>query len=384
VITNDHELMKILQKILEQQYDAGRVPGAVALVARDGQTEVATVGEQSIGGPPMTRDSLFRIASITKPIVAAATMVLVERGVLGLDDPVDDLLPELADPVVLGQANGPLDDVVPAERSITVRDLLTLRGGHGFTADVESPVARALQERLRQGRPRPLLVPPAQEWMVRLGEIPLVHQPGAGWTYNVGSDVLGVLLARAAGKSLGEVLRETVFEPVGMSDTGFWSDDAERMTSLYQRGNDGFELIDPPDGQWASPPPFESGAGGLVSTVDDWFAFGQMLLREGTLRGRQVLSPASARLMMTSHVEADPDNPFLDGQGWGFGGGVDVLLKDPWNVIGRYGWIGGTGTAAYVIPSTGTVVVWLGQVELTGPDDMTAMAEVLTYAARVG
>ena len=376
--------MSSLQHILDEHHAAGRVPGAVALVAREDATEVAVVGDRSVGGPPMTRDSLFRIASITKPVVAAATMVLVEWGALKLDDPVDDLLPELADPVVLRRANGPLEDVVPAERPITVRDLLTLRSGHGFTADVESPVARALQERLQQGRPRPELVPPAQEWMARLGEIPLVHQPGAGWTYNVGSDVLGVLLARATGSNLGEVLRETVFEPVGMSDTGFWSDDGERMTSLYQRVDDGFELVDPPDGQWASPPPFESGAGGLVSTVDDWSAFGQMLLGGGALRGRQVLSPASVHLMMTNHVEAEPDNPFLDGQGWGFGGGVDVRLKDPWNVIGRYGWIGGTGTAAYVIPSTGTVVVWFGQVELTGPDDMTAMVEVLTYAAGVG
>ena len=366
-----------LQDLVEEQYAAGRVPGAVALVMRGGETEVACVGERSVAGPPMTRDSVFRIASITKPIVAAATLVLVERGVLELEQPVAGLLPELAEPVVLRSESGPLDDVVPAERGVTVRDLLTLQGGHGFTPDVQSPVARVMQEQLHQGPSRPRLVPPTDVWMSRLGDIPLVHQPGQGWTYNVGSDILGVLLARAAGTTLADVLTETVLEPLGMDSTGFWTDDLARMTSLYQRGEEGFELIDAPDGQWASPPPFESGAGGLVSTADDWCAFGLMLL-DG---GGQVLGEESVRLMMTSHVEAEPDNPFLDGQGWGFGGGVDVRRKDPWNVPGRYGWVGGTGTAGYVIPSTDTVVVWLSQVELTGPDDATAMGEVLTYAA---
>ena len=280
--------------------------------------------------------------------------------------------------MVLRDPSGSLDDVVPADRAISVRDLLTLRGGQGFTADVMSPLGTALQERLHQGPPRPELVPPPDEWMRRLGELPLAHQPGEGWTYNVGSDILGVLLARTAKTSLGELLHETVFEPLGMASTGFWTDEVGRLTSYYERGQDGFDLVDPPDGQWSSPPPFESGAGGLVSTADDWCAFGSMLL-EG---GGQVLSPESVRLMMTNQVEAEPDNPFLDGQGWGFGGGVDVQVKDSWNVPGRYGWVGGTGTAGYVIPSSGTVVVWLSQVELYGSEGMAAMAEVLTYAAR--
>ena len=367
-----------LQEILEQQYDAGRVPGAVALVARgSSEPEVAVVGARTVGGPPMTRDSLFRIASITKPLVAAATMVLVEQGVFALDDPVRRWLPELASPMVLRSAAGAVDDVVPATRPITVRDLLTLRGGHGFTPDVGSPVAKLLIERLHQGRPQPRKWPAPDEWMRRLGEIPLLAQPGERWTYNVGSDVLGVLLARAAGMSLGAVLSSTMLEPLGMSSTGFWASDVSRMTTLYERGADGFVVTDSPDGQWVSPRPFESGAGGLVSTLDDWAAFGRMLLSGGG----SVLSPSSVAQMMTSHVEDEPDNFFLDDQGWGFGGGVDVRLKEPWNVIGRYGWVGGTGTAGYVIPSTGTVVVFLAQVELTGPDDALAMGEVLTYGA---
>ena len=154
------------------------------------------------------------------------------------------------------------------------------------------------------------------------------------------------------------------------------------MASYYRRQDDGFELVDPPDGLWSTQPTLESGAGGLVSTADDWCAFGQMLLGGGEYGGQRVLSAESVAMMMTSYVEGGPDNPFLDGQGWGFGGGVDVRRTDPWNVPGRYGWVGGTGTAGYVIPSTGTVVVWLSQVEMNGPEDTSAMAEVLTYAAR--
>jgi CubicO group peptidase (beta-lactamase class C family) len=364
-----------LQDILDEQHALGRMPGAVAMVSRGGVEEVACVGHRFVGGPPMTRDSLFRIASISKPIVAAATMVLVERGVLALDDPVARWLPELAAPTVLGSRDSPLDDVVPLVRPITVRHLLTLQGGHGFTPDVESPVAQLLIERLHQGQPRPREWPAPDEWMRRLGEIPLVHQPGEGWTYNVGFDVLGVLLARASGTSLGQVLAETVLEPLGMHDTAFWTGDVSRLTAMYQRSDDGFVETDPADGQWATPPPFESGAGGLVSTVDDWARFGRMLLAGGgTLLG-------DISQMTTSHVEDSPDNFFLDGQGWGYGGGVDVQLKDPWNVLGRYGWVGGTNTAGYVIPSTGTLVVWLCQVEFNGPEDMEAMAAVLTYAA---
>ena len=375
--------MTSLQELLEELYAARRVPGAVALVQRGGgEPEIAWVGERTVGGEAMTRDSLFRVASITKPIVAAATMVLVERGVLGLDDAVGTWLPELADPVVLRALDGPVEDVVPAERAITVRDLLTFQAGHGFPANFDVPVVKLLMERLGQGPPQPQMVPAPEEWMARLGMIPLLHQPGQGWTYNTGSDVLGVLLARAAETTLGELLAEAIFEPLGMGDTAFWAEDVARLTSFYRRQEGGFELVDAPDGQWSSAPAFESGAGGLVSTADDWCAFGQMLLGEGEYRGRRVLSPESVAMMTTSYTEGEPGNPFLAGQGWGFGGGVDVRRTDPWNVPGRYGWVGGTGTAGYVIPSTGTVVVWLSQVEMAGPEDTSAMAEVLTYAAQ--
>lgn len=376
--------MEALNELVDRVCADGRVPGAVALIAtRDGRRHVAAGGSRAVGGPGMTRDTLFRIASTTKPIVAAATMALVDRGRLALDDAVERWLPELAAPRVLRSPTGPLDDVVPAERPITVHDLLAFRAGHGFIGDFGAPVVQALFAR-HQGPPQPQAFPAPDEWLARIAEVPLVHQPGRGWTYNTGSDVLGVLLARAEAAPLGDVLRDTVLDPLGMHDTGFSAPagDLDRFASHYRRDEAGdLELVDAPDGQWATPPAFPSGAGGLVSTADDWCTFGRMLLNGGAHAGRAVLSPGSVRAMTSPQAHAEPGNVFLDGQAWGFGGSVDVDAAKPWNVPGRYGWIGGTGTAGYVIPSTGVVAVWLAQVALQGPDDFSVLAEFLTLAA---
>jgi CubicO group peptidase (beta-lactamase class C family) len=374
-----------LETLVDRVCAEGRVPGAVALIATgDGRRHVAVGGSRAVGGAATTRDTLFRIASITKPIVAAATMVLVERGRFGLDDAVEAWLPELTAPRVLRSPTGPLDDVVPADRPITVRDLLTFRAGHGFVGDFSAPVVRVLLDRLHQGPPQPQVVPRPDEWMARLAEVPLVHQPGRGWTYNTGSDVLGVLLARAESAPLADVLRDAVLDPLGMRDTGFVvpAEDLHRFTGYYRRDESGdLELVDAPDGQWASAPAFPSGAGGLVSTVDDWCTFGRMLLDGGRHAGREVLSAESVRRMTTPQAYAEPGNIFLDGQAWGFGGSVDVDPTRPWNVPGRYGWVGGTGTAGYVLPSAGVVAVWLSQVELGGPADFGPIGEFLTLAA---
>ncbi|QYJ03326.1 beta-lactamase family protein [Nocardioides panacisoli] len=382
--------MTALEELLARVCSTHRLPGAVALVARGEDVEVATAGVRTLGGPPMTRDTLFRLASLTKPVLAAATMVLVDRGHLHLDDPVDPLLPELTTPMVLRDAGGPVEDpanLEPAERAITLRDLLTFRSGHGFPERFDLPIVARLVDQLGQGPPRPATMPDPDEWMRRLADVPLLHQPGQGWTYNTGADILGVLLARACDATLGDVLAETVLDPCGMTDTGFATSATDRLATYYERDEDGTpRVVDPPEGQWAVPPRFPSGAGGLVSTADDWWSFGRMVLADGEHRraGRstRVLSPESVRLMTTSHVDGGPRHLFLDGQGWGFGGGVDIRPTRPFQVAGRYGWIGGTGTAGYVIPATDTVVVWLSQVELGAPDDAAAMTEVLTHAAR--
>ncbi|MEU8954804.1 serine hydrolase domain-containing protein [Streptomyces sp. NPDC048518] len=370
----------------------GMAPGAVALVARGDRVEVRAVGAvDADGSAPMARDSLFRLASITKPIVAAAVLMLVEEGRLALDAPVARWLPELTSPSVVRTPSSPVDDVVPAVRPITVEDLLTFRAGYGFPADFSLPAVQALFSELKQGPPQPQLVQGPDAWMAALARVPLLRQPGEAWLYNTCSDIQGVLIARASGRPLDEFLAERIFEPLGMKDTAFHvpADRRHRFTTAYRPAPTGgtLQVVDAPDGQWSRPPAFPSGAGGLVSTVDDWHAFARFLLARGTSAdGRELLSPESVRRMTTDHLTAaqrEASGLFTEGQGWGYGGSVDIVPTSPWNIPGRYGWVGGTGTTAHVTPSTGTVAVLMTQLELTSPTPPAAMRDFWRYAATV-
>ncbi|MFJ9625290.1 serine hydrolase domain-containing protein [Streptomyces sp. NPDC101181] len=384
--------MSALDELLHRHIAAGSMPGAVALVARGERVEAVAAGSADLAGTaPLRRDSLFRLASITKPIVAAAAMTLVEDGLIAPADPVAPWLPELASPQVVRTPDSPLDDVVPAVRPITLLDLLTFRAGYGFPSDVSLPAVAALFADLGQGPPRPQAVPAPDAWMAALSRVPLLHQPGEVWLYNTCSDILGVLIARVTGRPLPAYLAERLFGPLGMTDTAFFVEPAAlgRFTSYYRAGAAGSpgvpELVDPPDGQWSRPPAFPSGAGGLVATADDWAAFGRMLLAGGLADdGGRVLAAESVRQMLSDHLtprQRAASGLFTEGQGWGFGGAVDVATTAPWNVLGRYGWVGGTGTTAHVIPSTGTVAVLLTQRELGGPAAPEVMRDFWTYAA---
>jgi CubicO group peptidase (beta-lactamase class C family) len=380
--------MSNLHDILQTYVGNGSVPGAVGLMARGDRVEVAADGSADVGGTsPMARDSIFRVASITKPITAAAVMMLVEDGRIALEDPVRQWLPELASPAVVRTPASPVDDVVPAVRPITVADLLTFRAGYGFPSDFSLPAVGLLFSELKQGPPQPQLVAAPDEWMAALSRIPLLHQPGEAWLYNTCSDIAGVLIARVSGRPLPEFLAERLFGPLGMVDTGFDvpAGKLARFTSYYRTDPaGGLELVDPPGGQWSSLPAFPSAAGGLVSTVDDWHSFARMLLAGGRAGGRQLLSPASVRQMTTDQLtqpQRDASRLFLEGQGWGFGGSVDVEAIDPWNVPGRYGWVGGTGTAAHITPSTGMVSILLSQLEMAGPTAPALMRDFWRHAA---
>lgn len=341
----------------------GKIPGLVALVARGDQVHVEALGSLATGGPPVRRDSLFRIASISKPVTGAAVMALVDEGVIRLEDPVARWLPELADPKVLRRMDGPLDDTVPAERPIYVRDLLTFTFGFGqimdmFMAPEPWPVvAAANRARLGTlGPPNPDEQPDPDTWMAGLGSLPLLAQPGQRWMYNTGASVLGVLAARAAGTEFSDLLRTRLFEPLGMRDTSFWAADLSRLATAYGSGPEGLVVWDPPEGQWSHRPAFADGAAGLVSTADDLLAFARMFLRSGA----PVLSAEAVAEMtrdqLTGAQRAGSD-VFLNGRGWSLC--QSVIIEG--SRVGAFGWDGGLGTSWLVDPVRDLVVIVLTQ-----------------------
>jgi CubicO group peptidase (beta-lactamase class C family) len=350
----------------------GVAPGLVTLIAQGGEVKLDAIGTMALaGGQPMRRDTIFRIASMTKPITAAATMALIEDGTLSLDEPVDRLLPELASRRVLKRLDGPLDDTVPVTRPITVQDLLTLCMGFGLVFEPSYPIVRAaVQQGISVVPPAPPVPPPPDEWMRRLGALPLMAQPGERWLYNTGSDVLGVLVARAAGRPFEAFLRDRLFAPLGMKDTGFSvpADKLDRLATSYWT-NPGTGKLDVYDGvadsQWGRPPAFPSGAGGLVSTVDDYLAFAQMMLNKGAQGATRILSPRSVEVMTTDQLtpgQKATAGPILsDHRGWGFGVAIvtepDALSATP----GRYGWEGGLGTSWFNDPQAGLVAIAMTQ-----------------------
>jgi CubicO group peptidase (beta-lactamase class C family) len=354
------------------------VPGLVALVARRGEVHAEAIGTtETGGGEPMRRDAIFRIASVSKLITAAAAMILVEECRLRLDDPVEGLLPELADRQVLTRVDAPLDDTVPARRAITVRDLLTFLMGLGIVMAPRGahPIQRAMDEAgLTPGVDSPSIEP--DEWMKRLGSLPLAYQPGEKWLYHTGSDVLGVLMARATGRSLGEFLNERVLGPLGMRDTGFHVPAGQlgRLAAAYRPDPGTGALVlsgDPGQSRWGRPPAFQAGGGGLVSTADDLLAFGTMMLNRGRYRGERILSRPSVELMTTDQLseEQKAENfVFFGGvSGWGLGVNVVTRRNDLSAVPGRFGWNGGTGTSFYVDPAEELIGILLTQREMTSP-----------------
>jgi CubicO group peptidase (beta-lactamase class C family) len=346
----------------EQHVGDTRVPGLVALVADGDDVHVEALGKLAVGGAPVRRDSLFRIASTTKPITAAAALAVIEEGLIGIDEPVDRLLPELADRRVLMRMGGPLDETVAAKRAITTRDLLTFTLGFGmvtemFMARTPWPVVAASRE-LRLGTigpPNPDRQPDPDTWIAGLGTLPLLAQPGERWMYNTGASVLGVLIARATGESFPDVLRTRLFEPLGMSDTAFWTSDTDRLATAYVAKPDGLAVWDEPDGQWSRPPAFGDGAAGLVSTADDLLAFSRMLLAGGG----QVLSAAAVRAMSSDQLS--------DAQKAHGGLGSDFFARKSWGYCqavydgGAFGWNGGLGTSWVADPARDLTIVVMTQ-----------------------
>jgi CubicO group peptidase (beta-lactamase class C family) len=359
-----------MHDIMATYVERGHVPGLVTLVARRGDVRVDVIGTKALGGGPMRRDTIFRIASMTKPVAAVAAMILVEECALRLDDPVDALLPELSSRSVLRSIDGDLDDTVPAEWPITMRDLLTFRMGIGaiFAPPGQYPIQRAMDERgLSPGSELPAL--PPDEWMRKLGELPLVYQPGEGWMYETGSDVLGVLISRATGRSLEEFFKERIFGPLEMHDTGFLVPEAklDRLADCYQEAPETgtLDIFDAADNSaWGRPPVFESGSSGLVSTVYDYLAFCRMLLAGGAYDGGRILSRPSVELMTTDHLtgqqKSNGEILLGDGVGWGFGMSV-VSERTGLASPGAFGWDGGFTTSGHSDPGEEMVGILMTQ-----------------------
>ncbi|WP_127795010.1 serine hydrolase [Agromyces sp. LHK192] len=359
-----------LKDLLERHLERGTIPGAVAILApADGESEVVAVGASAIEGPPITPDAIFRIQSMTKAITAVAALRLVEAGRVGLDDALDEWMPELRGRRVLTSPTAPLDDTVPARRSITLRHLLTNTSGYGGIV-VDSPLQRAMEDNGTAADAEPVALG-AGEWLARLAELPLAFQPGEGWRYHHSFGILGILISRITGRPTGDHLAEDLFGPLGMVDTGFWTpaDQAHRLPAAYRHEGGGLVETEPAGGGfYAGTPPFDVDHAELVSTATDYLRFLRMLALGGTVDGERMLSAEHLAAMTGDQAPArvktdDSFYPgFWDGMGWGFGVGVQTSGPR----AGRYGWSGGQGTDFFVEPD-GTIAILLTQVELDGP-----------------
>ena len=386
-----------MHQVLSGYIERKEVPGLVALVSRHDQVHVETLGARSLTEPaPMTRDTIFRIASLTKPITAVAAMILVEECKLRLDESIEPWVPELANRRVLKSLSSQPDDTVPARRAITVRDLLTFRMGFGSV--MATPGTYPIQKLMRDyriggdGPPLPAQALGTEEWLQKLGSLPWMAQPGERWLYHVSADVLGVLIARVAGQSLGAFMQKRIFEPLGMKDTAFHvpPEKIERLPPSYffNRKANRFELYDGvDDSAWRPEPPLESGGGGLVSTVDDQFAFSRMMLHKGRHGREQLLSRAAVELMtsdqLTPEQRAGAEIFFGGHRSWGFGMAVDTRRDDLFRTPGRFGWDGGLGTSAYADPAEGLVGILFTQRMMESPEPPKVFTDfwTLAYAA---
>ena len=349
-----------LRDVVATHVDAGELPGAVwAVWGPDGSVrDHAGTFLPGGGGAAVDDDTVFRLSSTTKPIVAALAMTLVEDGTLTLDGSVEDLLPELANRRVM--INGSLTETVPARRPITVRDVLEFRLGLGMDLSAPWPsplMSAAAAAGLPMGPPSPQHNPEPDEWMRRLGTLPLACQPGERWLYHTGASVLGVLIARAAGRPLPDLLEQRLLTPLGMSDTGFGvpATAAGRLGPLWMPAEEGAspQSFDPADGQWARSPAFPDAGDGLVSTVRDLTAFARMLAAGGIAGDQRILSADAVGAMTTAR-----GGPIDDaGMGWGLGIGVRVRNETGGRHAGSYGWDGGLGTSWWTDPVSGVIAI---------------------------
>jgi CubicO group peptidase (beta-lactamase class C family) len=379
------------QASIREAVDGGALSGAVTMVWQRGEVlQLNEIGYRDVEArTPMQRDTIFRIASMSKPVTTAAAMMLVDEGRIALDDPVTRWLPELAEMRVLDDHRGPLDKTSPAQRPITVDDLLTHRSGLAYAFSATGPLAQAYLRLPMRQHP--------DKWLAELAELPLVSQPGDRMTYSHATEVLGIILSRIEGKGLHEVLAERIFGPLGMPDTGFFvtAEGRRRAATMYTLDQDGRlshdTAIGPPR---ITAPAFCQGGGGLFSTVDDYLRFARMLLGGGEVEGTRVVSSGSVQLMRTNRLtDEQMRQPFLGSPYWvgrGFGLGLSVVT-DPAKSrplfgpggVGTFGWPGAYGTWWQADPTVDRILIYLVQNHPTMATDAAAAVAGNTSQARL-
>jgi CubicO group peptidase (beta-lactamase class C family) len=386
--------MARMREILSGHIERKEMPGLVYIVSRQDDVHLEALGSLVFDQPaPMKRDTIFRIASLSKVVTAVAAMILVEECKIRLDDSIEPWLPELGNRRVLKSISSQLDDTVPALRAITLRDLLTYRMGFGSVMAMPGtyPIQKFIRES-RIGGDGPMLPSEARgmdEWLQQLGSLPLMAQPGERWMYHVSGDVLGALIARVSGGSFGTFLRERIFDPLGMNDTAFYvpPEKLHRLPAFYffNRQTNRLDYFDDvTQSAWSSEPLSESGGGGLVSTIDDYFAFSRMLLNKGRHGREQILSRASVELMtsdqLTPEQRAGADIFFGAFSSWGLGMAVDIQRREIYHNPGRFGWTGGYGTTAYTDPANGMIGILFTQRMMDSPEPPKVFTDFWTLA----
>ena len=346
-------------KALTATVESGRMPGAVAGIRHNGATEVFATGKLAFERErAMAEDTQFRIASLSKPLAGAIAAAMIADGSLGLGDPVETWLPELNGPRVLIDPAGALDKTVPSARPITTQHLLTNTHGLGVIFD-KTPLSQAMIDMgVAAGAIPPQLS--ADDYMARMSDLPLAYQPGERWMYNTGADILSVLLSRVSGMPLHDLVSEYVTLRLRMTSTAF---SGSNLPTEYSGTTPYAEM----DGIFEKEPPFESLAGGLVSTVPDYLAF-LSALADGKL------IPDDVRASMTSDQLTPAQRvgtELLLGPttSWGWQVGVTTSGTAPGKSAGSYGWTGGTGTMAFVDPSHDLIGVVFTQRMMAGPQD---------------
>ena len=367
------EKLAAIAPMLQNVVDAGDLSGFVTVIFRGGEiAQINTIGHRDIATKaPMTRDTLFRIASMTKPVTSVAALMLMEEGKLKLDDPITKWAPEFAELRVLKKADGPLDDTYPAPRPITIEDLFTHRSGFAYAFSVVGPIAKAYDKALGDilnNNATP------DAWLKALSTLPLVYAPGERFHYSVSTDVLGFIVGRIEKKPFRDVLMQRLFKPLGMTDTDFYvpREKRDRTATVYRQDQETGALNPVPFMRHDIPPAFCGGGGGLISTADDYLKFARMLLNKGAFEGRRYLKPETVALMCTNRLTPEQRAiPFLGAipmwDGMGFGLGVSIVDHPEklgflgMGAKGAFGWPGAFGTWWQADPANDLVILYMIQ-----------------------